>query len=305
LNSSKYAQTFQKYKSKNMINKRTTHHIDDHHHHQQRETENKSDDNTTTTTTIKENKKYYARCMCGMPLHLMNSMGSNGEYEPSTLEEIANVVTHAIPALSAVFAMVYMLSTVANTTREVVSAVIFGTALILLYTVSSLYHASGLWSGKMSAITKIWQKFDHLMIFIFIAASYTPWLMLVDVGYKNTYGLIALAIVWAVGIFGIVKTVANLFPNQNVLILYLAMGWIAVIYFVLIIVLVYFDSFASSLSIWCVVELLAGGVLYSVGTVFFSLDGKLPFAHAIWHLFIVAASVCHLHAIHVYAMSLE
>jgi channel protein (hemolysin III family) len=252
-------------------------------------------------------RKYYMRCPCGMSLHVMNTAHGDN-YTPTKIEEVANVVTHFIPAIIAIFSLYYMLTTVVDTTREAISAVIYGGCCILLFSISSLYHLSGLLVGYGVRVNKWLQKMDHTIIYAFIASTYTPWLVLVDfviVGFSVSKSFTI--VIWAIAVFGLAKSVLDIVPSLKSLFIYLFMGWISIVYIGLFAALLYFGIITTNLNLWWAgIELLAGGLLYSIGAmVFFRLDGSIPFAHSIWHLFTVAAAAFHFHAIFKYVMSLE
>jgi channel protein (hemolysin III family) len=107
-------------------------------------------------------------------------------------------------------------------------------------------------------------------------------------------------------LFGVVKHVANIFPTQNVLVLYLAMGWFSLIYMLLVLFHVYSGYVVAKLDIfWSIFWITAGGCIYSAGTLFWKLDGILPFAHAYWHIAVAIAASMHMYAVNKYLMILE
>jgi len=258
-------------------------------------------------------RKVYFSCPCCAPIHVMNtkadgsSFSISDDYMPSYAEECANIVTHLIPALIAVYTLYNMLNTVVNTKREKISAIVFGGSCIMLFSVSAIYHSTGLLFGYRGRLNRVFQKADHTMIYTFIASSYTPWLALVDFTvYHLSLSQIFLGLVWGIAIFGLVKSVANVFPSIQGLVVYLFMGWISVLYMILFFSFMAVGAFETRLPLWSLVEIMFGGLFYTIGAcVFFRLDGSIPFSHAIWHLFTVVAAFVHYHAIHVYVMALE
>ena len=167
-----------------------------------------------------------------------------------------------------------------GTAWEIVGASVFGTSLILLYAVSCLYHAF-----QKPALKRLFQILDHGFIFVLIAGSYTPFV----IGpLRGLTGWWLFGIVWAMAIGGFILKIVFAGKYEKPLsFLYLAMGWLIV--------------FAASriletmpaVGIWW---LVAGGVAYSVGIVFFLMD-RVKFAHAIWHLFVLGGSVAHFFAV--------
>jgi monocyte-to-macrophage differentiation protein len=250
----------------------------------------------------------YYRCPCGFAsIHLMNKMADDSDYRPAMLEELANVLTHFIPAVLSVFAVYYMFQTVITTKREAISASIYGGCCTLLFAISSSYHLTGLIWGKDNKLNRVFQKMDHTIIFTFIAASYTPWTILIDIGSNNSIGKAVTTFIWTFALFGTMKScLSNFLPNVSSLFLYLTMGWVSVIYIGIIVymrstgLLITELQFSESM-----IEVGIGGLLYSLGTIVFQLDGRIPFAHAIWHCFVAAAAGFQMHAVHSYLMILE
>lgn len=195
-------------------------------------------------------------------------------------EEVASLWTHAIGALLGVVATVLMV-VAAEGALATVSAVIFGLSLVLLYSSSSLYHFFTAPSWKA-----LFQRYDHICIYLLIAGSYTP---ITLVGLGGAWGWTLFGIVWAMAAAGIgVKAFGSGKKDHWIsTALYLAMGWLVVIAIVPII---------RSLSPTGLAWLVAGGVSYSGGVAFFVWH-RLPFNHAIWHLFVLAGSACHVVAV--------
>ena len=154
---------------------------------------------------------------------------------------------------------------------------IFGFSLVLLYSMSTLYH-----SFKHPALKKLFKLFDHISIYILIAGTYTP-LMLVSVGNS-----IILGVVWGLAVLGILSEI--FLSGKAVKICqvttYLAMGWICALDM---------GSIQSSLPEAGYNWLLAGGVVYTLGIIFYIVDklGWLAHAHGIWHFFVLVGSGCH------------
>jgi len=274
---------------------------------QQQHEEDTTTTSKTTSGTLQttERKKYYTRCPCGIHLHVMNGNIDGEEYVPSTLEELANVITHFIPAVLSFVILPSVFKLVANTPREQFSAYIYGGCCTLLFSVSTLYHMSGLIFGKESKVNEFFLKLDMTTIFAFIAASYTPWGLLIDVGADNVYGRSMITFIWLFAVLGTLKNLVGILPNVPSLYVYLGMGWMSAVYIIALVVLTMGNFIEKSPNMWGIAEIFIGGLLYNIGTMVFKMDGKLPFAHAIWHIFVVLAAATHLHAVIVHVMCLE
>lgn len=240
-----------------------------------------------------------------MHLHIMNGNLDGEEYVPSTIEEVANTITHLIPALLSIIILPSLFKMVANTERELLSAQIYGGCCTLLFSISTLYHLSGIVFGKETPVNNFFLKLDMTAIFAFIAASYTPWGLLIDVGQDNVYGRSMITFIWLFALFGTFKNLLGILPNIPSLYVYLGMGWISAIYLLVLIGMILGGKLHPLPSMWGIAEIFLGGFLYNIGTVVFKMDGKLPFAHAIWHIFVALAAAVHLHAVIEHVMCLE
>ncbi len=193
-------------------------------------------------------------------------------------EEIFNSTSHAIGAILSILALLIMiwLSVSTKNTVGVISSIVFGFTLILLYTSSTLYHALTNKTAK-----KVFQIFDHCSIYLLIAGSYTPFALMVIGGSK---GWIIFGIIWLCAVLGIILNSINLKKFQLFsIVLYVGMGWTAIFYIK--------DIFAS-LDLGGIILLAVGGVLYTLGIIFY-LVKKIKYFHSIWHLFVLAGSMCH------------
>ncbi|MDF2674704.1 MAG: hlyIII [Clostridiales bacterium] len=193
-------------------------------------------------------------------------------------EEITNAILHGIGSGLAIAALVILIvfASIKGDARYVVSYTIYGSTLVLLYLASTLYHSFP--RGKTKNVFEI---FDHSAIYLLIAGSYTP---LALVALKGTLGWIMFGIVWGLSVIGIVFKVfwVKKFVVLST-VLYIAMGWL------IIIAIKPLMEFMSTTSL---VFLVAGGVLYTVGTIFYVWRG-MKYHHAIWHLFVLGGSICH------------
>ena len=191
-------------------------------------------------------------------------------------EEIANAVTHGVAALLSIaglavlvaFAVLY-----SGSPKVVVAVSIFGASMVFLYTASTLYH-----SIPNPRAKNVLQYLDHSMIYVLIAGSYTPFCLITLQGYT---GIALLCAVWLIAIAGISLQAVLLNKADWInCLLYLSMGWLAV--FVI-------DPLVSTLDSTGLALLVAGGLAYTVGVVFYIFE-RIPFSHAIWHTFVFAGT---------------
>lgn len=159
---------------------------------------------------------------------------------------------------------------------KIVSFSIYGTMLLCLYLASTLYHSL---RGRAK---KIWCKFDHCAIYLLIAGSYTPFTL---VSLRGAWGWSLFGAVWGLALFGIVQEIW-LAKGRRILslLIYVLMGWLAVVAAVPLVNALGRDGF-----LW----LAAGGLIYTVGIVFYATDEKWRYGHGVWHLFVLGGSVCH------------
>ena len=187
-------------------------------------------------------------------------------------EEIANAVTHGVAALLSIagLAVLVAFAVLYSGSPKVVAAVsIFGASMVFLYTASTLYH-----SIPNPRAKKVLQYLDHSMIYVLIAGSYTPFCLITLQGYT---GIALLCAVWLIAIAGISLQAVLLHKADWInCLLYLSMGWLAV--FVI-------DPLVSTLDSTGLALLVAGGLAYTVGVVFYIFE-RIPFSHAIWHTFV-------------------
>lgn len=191
-------------------------------------------------------------------------------------EEIANAVTHGVAALLSIagLAVLVAFAVLYSGSPKVVAAVsIFGASMVFLYTASTLYH-----SIPNPRAKKVLQYLDHSMIYVLIAGSYTPFCLISLQGYT---GIALLCAVWLIAIAGISLQAVLLHKADWInCLLYLSMGWLAV--FVI-------DPLVSTLDSTGLALLVAGGLAYTVGVVFYIFE-RIPFSHAIWHTFVFAGT---------------
>lgn len=198
-------------------------------------------------------------------------------------EERLNSLTHGIGmALSVAGTVVLVVAaSLLGDPWKIVGFGVFGASLTLLYTASMLYHGS-----RQHHWRAFWKMMDHCAIFILIAGTYTPFLL---VNMRGPVGWTLFAVIWALAFTGVVLKL--IFGNRYKLArvgIYLAMGWLVL--FASRTLLVSVNDLGFSL-------MLAGGITYTAGVVFY-LAKRLPYNHAIWHLFVVGGSVCHFYAVY-------
>ncbi|SJZ59786.1 PAQR family membrane homeostasis protein TrhA [Megasphaera cerevisiae] len=207
------------------------------------------------------------------------------------MEEIANAVTHGIGAALSIAALIIMLYTVLTDHEgiwHILSATVYGISLILLYVMSTLYHSF----FKLPRVAHVFKILDHSAIYVLIAGSYTPFLW---IALRYSSGLAASAMIWLLAAVGIVWQCFNVHKFHIVSTLcYVAMGWISVLFL---------PQLMHSLSWNAMLWLIIGGLSYTIGTVFY-LWKRLPFQHAIWHLFVLAGSAAHFYCIYYFVLPL-
>lgn len=197
-------------------------------------------------------------------------------------EEIANAVSHGLGALLAIAGLVLMtvFAAMNGTAMHVVAVSIFGATLVLLYLASTIYHAITNVRAK-----RVLQILDHSAIYLLIAGTYTPF-TLVSLG--GAWGWTIFGIVWGMAAAGIVFKAFFTGRYEFVAVaMYLVMGWLIVLAI---------KPLWHALDPWGLAWLGLGGLSYTVGVVFY-VQHRLPFAHSIWHLFVLGGSVCHFFAV--------
>lgn len=207
--------------------------------------------------------------------------------EQSLAEERANSLSHGIGLVAAlVGAPVLIIQAVQRgQTVFTVGTIIFAATLIFLYLASTLYHALPV--GRAKSVFRI---IEHSAIFLLIAGTYTPFTLGV---LRGAWGWSLFGIVWGLAIAGVALKVFNKAPNPIFSTgHYLLMGWVVVIAV---------DPLLSAMPTPGLLLLIAGGLSYTVGIAFFATDSRLQYGHLIWHLFVMAGSVCHYFAVLWYA----
>ncbi|AYC33621.1 hemolysin III family protein [Pseudomonas cavernae] len=201
--------------------------------------------------------------------------------------ERLNAWTHLVGAVLALIGVVWLLvsASLDGSPWKIVSVAIYGATLLLLYSISTVYHSV---QGRAKAIMR---KLDHLSIYLLIAGSYTPFCL---VTLRGPWGWSLFGIVWGLALIGMLQ---ELKPRSEArvlsIVIYALMGWI---------VLVAVQPLIAALGPVGFSWLAAGGAFYTVGIVFFAFDNRFRHWHGIWHLFVVAGSVLHFVAIWFYVL---
>lgn len=215
---------------------------------------------------------------------MMATLASNRDQ--TFAEELANGISHGIGFLLAIASLpVLLLFAHRATAINIVAFCVFSATMMLLYGVSTLYHA---WPpGRV----KTWlNRFDHAAIYLFIAGSYTPFVLGV---LRGGWGWSLFGVVWTMAALGFTAKLLNRLKHPLWSTgLYVAMGWVAVVAAAPLIARVPGVGLA-----W----LVAGGLAYTAGAVVFLFDSRVRFAHFVWHLFVLGGSACHFIAILNYA----
>ena len=202
-----------------------------------------------------------------------------------------NTFSHMLAALFALPGAIVLIILAAQSADpwKIVSVSIYGITLFLLYFFSTLYH------GHAGRFKPLFQKFDHISIYLLIAGTYTPYML---VTLRGAWGWSILGVVWGLAALGILLDIYSKKPAHTdkripQLIIYLLMGWL---------VLIPLKPLAENLAENGVYLLALGGLLYTLGVIFYVLDYRLKHAHGIWHLFVVGGSVSHFVSIGVYVV---
>jgi hemolysin III len=197
-------------------------------------------------------------------------------------EEIANSITHGIGAVLSIAGLVLLIifAAVNGNAWHIVSFSIFGSTLIFLYLASTLYH-----SLPNPTVKMIFKRIDHSAIYLLIAGTYTPFTL---IHMRGVWGWTIFGIIWTLAIAGIILKIFTISRFKKLsLTLYIAMGWLCVIAF---------HEMITKIPTFSLTLLIIGGLIYTTGVVFY-IWKKLPYGHAIWHLFVLGGSTLHFFAV--------
>ncbi|SDB32301.1 hemolysin III [Flavobacteriaceae bacterium MAR_2010_188] len=195
----------------------------------------------------------------------------------SHFEETLNAWSHGIGVLLGIAGLVLLVIFTKNTIEwSLVSVIIYGVSIIVLFSASTIYH-----STKHEKRKHIFRIIDHISIYLLIAGSYTPVLLIT---LPNSLGWTLFWVVWGFAVFGIVLKL--FFTGRFEIfstILYLLMGWLIVFD------IVELSRIMDSAGLWL---MSSGGIFYTVGIIFYAIE-KIPYNHVIWHIFVLAGAICH------------
>lgn len=217
----------------------------------------------------------------------MHAMTARATLDQSIGEEIANSVSHGLALIAVLIGTPFLLVHAARQgdAGYIVGASIFAATMILLYLASTLYHAISHPRAK-----RVFRVIDHSAIFLLIAGTYTPFTLGV---LHGPWGWTLFGLVWGLAVIGIMLKASNRFAHPKLsTAIYLLMGWLVVIAI---------DPLMARLPTAGLLWLVAGGLAYSAGVVFFALDSRLKYGHFTWHVFVIAGTACHFFAVLGYA----
>ena len=202
-------------------------------------------------------------------------------------EEIANSITHGLGAVLSIAGLILLVVSALTYGDgwRIVSVTIYGSSLVLLYVCSTLYH-----SVQRPKVKRILRLLDHAAIYLLIAGSYTPFAL---VTVRGPLGWTILGIVWSLAVLGILFKVWFIGRFEVMATIgYILMSWIC---------LVAFKQLLAGLGMGGMIWLIVGGAAYMIGVIFYAWQ-KLPYNHAIWHLFVLGGSACHFYAVFFYVL---
>ncbi|HWR76374.1 MAG TPA: hemolysin III family protein [Thiobacillus sp.] len=202
-------------------------------------------------------------------------------------EEIANSISHGLGLIAAAVASPFLILHAVRHGEPgfIVGAGIFAATMVLLYLASTLYHALPIGRAK-----RVFRVIEHSAIFLLIAGTYTPFTLGV---LRGAWGWTLLGLVWGIALAGVTLKAFNRLTHPLLTTsLYLLMGWLIVIAA---------SPLSARVSTSGLLWLVAGGLAYTLGVIFFALDSRLRYGHFIWHLFVMAGTACHYFAVLWYA----
>lgn len=208
-------------------------------------------------------------------------------------EEIFNMVTHIVGAGIGIIVLVLCLikAIINHDGYDIASSIAYGVSMILLFTMSSIYH--GL-SSNCHTAKKVFQIMDHCTIFVLIAGTYTPILLSGIIKYEPKWAWILFGIIWGVTIIGIVLNAIDIKSFSKIsMVLYLIMGWC---------IIFKINLLPPVLGKGGLILLVLGGVSYTIGTIFYGLQKKVKYMHSIWHIWIILGAVLHALCILIYVL---
>jgi hemolysin III len=213
----------------------------------------------------------------------MQTLTIDQKRKQSLGEEIANSVSHGLGVAAALVGTPFMLIYVVKhgDAAFITGVSIFCATMILLYLSSTLYHAFP--HGKTKRVFRV---IEHSAIFLLIAGTYTPFTLGI---LRGPWGWTMFGIVWGIALAGVMLKAFNKVPHPFLSTgLYLLLGWVIVIAI---------KPLMANMQTAGLIWLLAGGLCYTIGVIFYSFDSRLKYGHFVWHLFVVAGTTCHYFAV--------
>lgn len=203
-------------------------------------------------------------------------------------EELVSAISHGIGSLLSIAALVLcvVFSAIHGNAYAVVASTIYGSTSIILYTMSTLYH-----SFKVNNAKRVFRIIDHCSIFLLIAGTYTPYTLVV---LPKVLGWTIFGIEWGCAIIGIILNSIDLKKYKKIsMVLYLVMGWMIVFSF---------KTLISSMDIRGIYLMLAAGILYTIGAIFYGIGKNKKYMHSVFHMFVLAASILFFFSIFLYVI---
>ena len=193
------------------------------------------------------------------------------------IEEIFNSASHGVAAIASIIGLIVLIINSSNQEWMLFSAIVYGISLIILYTSSSLYH--GLRNEKIKHVFRI---LDHCSIFILIAGTYTP-ILLISIGGSTGWWIFGIQ--WTLVLIGFIFKLFYTGKYESISVLiYIIMGWMVVFKW---------DYLTDAILDSAFNLLLAGGIIYTIGIFFYLFDSKIKYFHFVWHLFVITGSILH------------
>tara|TARA_B100002052_G_scaffold297520_1_gene328417 strand:+ start:631 stop:1263 length:633 start_codon:yes stop_codon:yes gene_type:complete len=193
------------------------------------------------------------------------------------IEEILNYASHGIAAIASIFGIIVLIINSSKQEWSLFSAIVYGSSLIILYTSSTLYHMA-----TNQKIKHIYRIIDHCSIFVLIAGTYTPVLL---ISISGSTGWWMFGIQWSLVLIGFIFKLFYTGKYESIsLLIYVIMGWMIVFKW---------NYLTSAISDSAFYLLLAGGIIYTIGIFFYLLDSKIKYFHFVWHLFVIIGSTLH------------
>ena len=203
-------------------------------------------------------------------------------------EELISSISHGVGALLSLAGLILCIvrSVMHGTPFGVTSSIVYGLSLIILYTMSCIYHAL-----KPNQAKRVFRVIDHCSVFLLIAGTYTPFTL---VTLHGSTGWLLFSVIWGSAIIGMILNAIDLEKFSKIsVVCYLAMGW-AVVFAI--------RPLVAALATPGLILLVCGGVAYSLGVIVYALGSKIRYMHSIWHFFVLAGSILHFFAVYLYVL---